>query len=347
MILAAAGGSLLAACGGTSTTNTQHATSTQPPDVPTTKSSGGSARGLLYGMNSNSAAGHSATWVAANVLGDRSNHLDVGYSDSPEEVSAAVSTSLADGCVPLVIINSPDGTVLSDIDPGAYASGAMAIIARVVADHPTVRTFELINEPYFKGPHKMSNASDYANIVARTYEQAAAVHLQDVKLLVAAWGRFEVVDHSGEGTGKISDPQEGGGWIHDMAVQQPVLKKVVNGWASHPYGAPEGPSTHHDFGLTSTEDQRNDAGIVGFNLTGRNDWWITEVGFELGRSGAGGASTEDEQAADIAKVLTRSLTWHEEGWLRGVFIYDDGSSGYNIYGRRAQATLTSFASQHR
>jgi hypothetical protein len=339
-ILPTTGGAFVTACGSTRTT------STQQPEALTSKASGG-GHGLLYGINSNSAAGHSTTWVAANVVGDRSNNLEALYSESPEEVSANVAKSLADGCVPLVIINSPDEKVLSEVSPSAYASGAMAIIARVVADHPTVRTFELINEPYFKGPHKMSNAADYANIVEKTYEQASTTHLKDVRLLVAAWGRYELVDGGGEGTGKISDPEEGGGWIHDMAVQQPGLKKLVNGWSSHPYGPAEGPSEHHEFGMTATEDQRNDAGSLGFNLAGRNDWWITEVGFNLGGSGRSGADTEQEQAADTLKVLTRSLTWHEEGWLRAVFIYDDGSTGYNIYGRRAQATFTRFASEHR
>jgi hypothetical protein len=215
-----------------------------------------------------------------------------------------------------------------------------------VADHPTVRTFELVNEPYFKGPQKKSNAADYANMVAKTYEEVATLGLKDVRLLVAGWGRYELVDSRGEGTGNVSDPEQGGGWIHDLAAQQPVLKKVVNGWTTHPYGASEGPSEHHEHGMSATEDQRNDAGVMGFNLAGRNDWWITEVGFELGGSGPSGADTEATQAQKTLQILNRALTWHKEGWLQGLFLYDDGSSGFNIYGRKAQTTFTRFAREH-
>jgi hypothetical protein len=330
-----------AGCGGKGPT-----TSSQEQRTPSAKSTVKGRPGLLYGINSNSAQGHSAIWVAHNVLGDRSNHLDVAPTDSPAEVSEAVATSLADGCQPLVIINTEDAKPLSNVNPSEYASGARAIIQRVVADHPTVRTFELINEPYFKGPQHKSNASDYANIVAKAYEEVATLGLQGIRLLVAGWGRYELVDGSGEGTGKVSDPEQGGGWIHDMAVQQPGLRQVVNGWTSHPYGAPEGPSEHHEYGMTATADQRNDAALAGFNAPGRNDWWITEVGFELG-GGANGASSEASQAKDILTALSRALAWHGEGWLRGIFIYDDGASGYNIYGRAAGATLARFATEHR
>ncbi len=332
----------LAGCGGTHTSSSHDQAARSP------KSSLNRPRpqGLLFGINSNSASGHSATWVAGNVFGDRSDNLDVFYYDDPAAASAAVATSLADGCVPIVIINVEDTTPLSKVNPSEYARGATAIIARIVTDHPTVRTFELINEPYFKGPQGKSNASDYANIVAKTYEEVATLQLSDVRLLVAAWGRYELVNGSGEATGKVSDPENGGGWIHDLAAAQPALKKIVNGWTSHPYGAPEGPSEDEDHGMTATEDQRNEAGIAGFNLAGRNDWWITEVGFDLGGSGPGTASSEAQQAADTLEILKRALRWHEEGWLQGIFIYDDGSTGFNIYGREAQTTFTRFATEH-
>jgi hypothetical protein len=333
----------LSGCGGTSTTDTTSQSQTRP----TTPSNLKERPGLIYGINSNSAGGHSAIWVAHNVLGDRSNNLDVGPEANPTEVSEAVATSLADGCRPLVIINTEDSRPLSNVNPSEYASGARAIIQRVVADHPTVRTFELINEPYFKGPQHKSNASDYANIVAKTYEAVASLGMRDIKLLVAGWGRYELVNGGGEGTGKLSDPEQGGGWIHDMAVQQPGLRQVVNGWTSHPYGAPEGPSEHHDYGMTATADQRNDATLAGFNAAGRDNWWITEVGFELGGGGANSAGSETSQARDILTVLSRALAWHSEGWLRGILIYDDGGSGYNVYGRAAGVTLARFATAHR
>jgi hypothetical protein len=330
----------LAGCATTSTTSTRQ----QTPLVA--KPADSHPHGMLFGINSNSSGGHSATWVAGNVVGDRSNDLDVLYSDSPAAASEAVGKSLADGCQPVVIIDVEDSSLLSNVSPSGYAAGAKALVQRVVADHPTVRTFELINEPYFKGPQKKSNAADYANILAKTYEEVATLGLKDVRLLVAGWGSYEVVDGSGEGTGKVSDPEQGGGWIHDLAAAQPALRQAVNGWTTHPYGSPEGPSEHHEYGMTSTEDQRNDAGLVGFNLAGRNDWWITEVGFEAGGSGPNSSTSEDMQAEKTLVVLKRALTWHKEGWLQGLFIYDDGSSGYNIYGRKAQAVFTRFASEH-
>lgn len=332
---------LLAGCAGGATGH-----SALNPALRNSKS-GVTLPGPLYGINSNSANGHSATWVAGNVVGDRSNNLDVEYSDSPATVTAAVARSLADGCRPMVIINVPDSTLLSNVSPSAYAKGAKAIIGRVVADHPTVRNFELINEPWNKGPHKKSNASDYANLVKTAYEEVATLGLANIGLLVAGFGTYELVDGNGEGIGKLSDTTYGGGWISDLAAQQPTLKETINGWTSHPYGAAEGPSEHHDGGMTATEDQRNDAGRAGFNLAGRNNWWITEVGFEIGGTGPASVTTEAEQASETLKILNRALKWHDEGWLQGVFIYDDGSTGFNIYGRKGQTTLTTFASEHK
>lgn len=309
-----------------------------------------SAGKLVFGLNSNSSKGHSATWTAANILGDRSDHLDVDYGESPATVSSAVGTSLADGCtVPLVIINTPESTVLHAINPATYAASVKAIVERVKADHPTVTTFELINEPPFKGPHRKSNAVDYAAIVKATYEACAGL-LSTTTLLVAAWATYEIVTEAGVQTGTFSDIHHEGGWLHDIAhsAHGPYLKEHVNGWVSHAYGAASGAANSEGTGgFASASDQHAKAVSEGFNATGTNNWWITEVGFNIGGGGAEGVPTAAAQAAALQTILNTALGYYTQGWLKAIFIYDDGNSGFNIYGREAQTVYTTFATAHK
>ena len=50
---------------------------------------------------------------------------------------------------------------------------------------------------------------------------------------------------------------------------------------------------------------------------------------------------------DASTTLNRALEWHNQGWLQAFFIYDDGSTAFNIYGRKAQTIFTRFATKHK
>ncbi len=139
----------------------------------------GSEQKLLFGIDSNNINhGHTA-WTSHRVCLGRG--IDVDYKEStPAAVSAAVGEALAAGITPLVIINTNDEIVLSEISESVespYAPNAVAIIKKVIEQHPAVRTFEIINEPFSKGPHRKSNASDYATILLTTYEKLTAEHI--------------------------------------------------------------------------------------------------------------------------------------------------------------------------
>lgn len=157
----------------------------------------GATTKLIFGINSNSSKGHAAEWTGSKIWGDRSDALDVNYASSPATASTAVGVSLAAGCkFPLVIINTSDAAILGSINPDTFAAGGLALIERITGDHPTVTTYEVINEPYYKGsaPHGSyvgANATVYGLCVKALYEKVkAAGLLSKVTLLVNAFGQF-------------------------------------------------------------------------------------------------------------------------------------------------------------
>jgi hypothetical protein len=313
--------------------------------------SAASAAPMVWGVDGGSVDnGHAATYTGANILGGRGfAGLDYEYTTSPATVSASVGESLAAGIsVPLVIIETPYETQLSSINPVTYATDATAIIKRVVTDHPSVKVFELINEPNERGvkfgSSKGSNAADYAVIVKDTYETVKAEGIAGVTLLAFAHGTYAKVGPGGEFVEWSNNSEAGRGWIGDMLTAQPSLKKLINGWSIHPYGSPTGEEVNADSGFLTTKQLR--AKVRAEKGSGAGNWWITEVGFNLGGEPPTGVKTEAEQSEKLSADLNTAWTWHKAGWLHALYVYSDNDGGWGLWGRSALSTYTTFASAH-
>jgi hypothetical protein len=220
-----------------------------------------------------------------------------------------------------------------------------SLIKQVIADHPTVRTFELINEPYSKGPHERSNASDYANIVLATYEKVKGEGIVGVTLLVAAYGTYRKVNSEGEYVNEWSDVHFGGGWVADILSAQPALKAggeyPITGWTSHPYGQPTEITSEVTYGFLTVVANRETVKRSGGS--GYNNWWITEVGFALVGEGV---EAEANQSDLLLKDIQQAQLLGEAGWLKVFVIYDDSETEpKNIYGRTAGTTYQNFANE--
>lgn len=283
--------------------------------------------------------GHTATWAANNILTSRGGALEVEFNSTPATISAAVGEALTAGVIhPIVLIETPQGVVLSAVSPSAFGAGVAAIVNGCKADHPTAEVlYELVNEPYIRGPHNASNASDYALLCKAAYE--AVNDPTQILIVSAGAGNYTTVNGAGEATG-TSDITQNAGWLHDMAVSASgtYLKAHVNALGIHPYGPSSGPTDREGHrGLSMVPELRSRAYREGF-LLGSQAIYLTEFGY--------GTS---EAAENLPVALERCWSWYREGWLKLVNIYTDNVGGEDdIYAEPvAKAIYTSFASTHR
>jgi hypothetical protein len=301
-----------------------------------------------FGIDGNQDNGHSAEWIKSKIFGGSHGSLETEYdASSPVEVSEAVGDALELGISPpIVTIDTHNATRLSLVTPATYAEKAVAMIKQIVSEHPTATTYELINEPWYKGAQG-SNASDYAAIVQATYEKVAAEGLTGLTLLVGAHGDYEEVNAEGsteEGKRPWSQTYGGRGWTADVLTSHPELKTLVNGWYSHPYGRPK-ENWQQSGGMYAVQSDR--LMVIRHGGSGYNNWWVTEVGFNLGHEGPAGVATEAEQSEKLKEDLETSVEWSKEGWFTGILPYaDGGSEGYNIWKTPAGKMYMSFAALH-
>lgn len=304
-------------------------------------------KAMIFGMNGAQAYGHPALWVENKVYAARSNSLDFIYNETtPLAASEAISKVLAVGLkIPYTIINADNSTFLASINTTTYAEKAAAIIKRVITDHPTVTVFEILNEPYFKGPHNRSNAVDYANIVKATYEKCEAEGITGVSLLVAGFGDYPLMKSNGEALGTTSLVSAGNGWIVDMYAAQPKLKTLINGWSVHNYGNINA-SRQGEYDFLAPISMREV--IIGKGGSGYNNFHITEIGWAVGSKSANesGVPNAAAQASNMEYGLKTSLEWHEAGWMQAYIVYNDNVTEWGIYNKPAQTVLTEFAKKH-
>jgi hypothetical protein len=305
----------------------------------------GTERKITFGIDAGKTDHGHTEWTAHHVkLGRGTPGLDVEYTEAATTVSTAVGEALTAGIVPLVIINTPDSTVLSSITAATYAEKAAAIIKKVTEQHSSVRTFEIINEPYAKGPHSKSNASDYAKILKATYEKVAAEGITEVTLLAATVGTYEKVNAEGVPTGVFSDIHQGEGWVHDLLNAETSLKEgganAITGWTSHPYGKPVEINNEFSSGFLTAVAIRET--VKRYGGGGYNNWWITEVGFNTGGSGPSHVASEAEQSERLLEDLKQAQLLGEAGWLKALVVYADNGETWNVFGK----TYETFANEH-
>lgn len=327
--------------------------------VLTSKGSGSGpvANTFHIGITHNSFAGHSATWAPSKVLYDRGGFLEieVGEAEAIPHALGAVKLSLEDGLKPILLIEPTEGLVLSKVVVATYAKGVKEIVKAVEEAHPSQVIYELINEPYFKGPHEKSNAKDYANLIKAAYEEVESLKLAKMPtLLVAGFLTYEEVNAEGVGTKAFSDYTVGRGWLKDIATQWPEGLVKINGFTSHPYGEPKVAATGEgNNNIRAGKLQHEQAVILGFSVAATNNWWFTEFGYydktqtATPYTGFGSVVSQAEQASKLKEALEEEQIFAEEGWLKGALYFSDHETeGWNIFGRTAQGTLTTFAGVH-
>ncbi|MCW2986724.1 MAG: hypothetical protein JWR63_4294 [Conexibacter sp.] len=224
---------------------------------------------LVVGCNNISGWG-AASGAQFVALGVKRERREVAYDGGVAAAMATIDASIAQGLTPLVLINSPDATPLSAIDPATYAANAVAIIKAVRAAYPQVTLFEVINEPDLKGnPATDCNPARYAAIYKATKDAAAAAGLGaaaqllfyvagDVQPLGAAWSQVPL----------------GGGWLALALQAVPSLR--IDAAACHPYGALNNSSTAPGAaaGWMTLDVLRRDALRQGIDVP----WYVTEYG---------------------------------------------------------------------
>lgn len=292
---------------------------------------------LQFGINTNSWE-RPPNWPEFKIYGDRSFNLDQLYTVAPETFSKYVGESIAKGCMPLPIINTPGASKLSAVNAATFAADAIKIIEKIVSQHPTVKVFELINEPYAKGGFSSGSGSSiasYAAIIKATFEELDASGLSGITLLPYLWSK-----------------EWNGDWIKGLyeGLGSAVAAKV-KGFVGHPYGSSTAAAVGSDFNFKVMKEWHERAVAAGFPLAATNNLWISEVGWMVTATPkeAQEVKTTAEQKKELENALKEALIWHEEGWLQAFFVYRAGSDGWGINHpaeNPTAAAYTAFATAH-
>lgn len=315
-----------------------------------------SVEGLLLGIEENTGNGHAeSVWVPAKIKLDRGSFVEFSYNEGSllEHVAGGSKLSYEKGTTPIVLLGVSK-TYLANIVPATYAKAFREVVEQVKTTNPgkPYYVFEIINEPYFCG-EKGSNASDYAAICKATYEEIEA---HSIPLWPAAGGVILLCGAhltyqkkvSEKVLGAFSDYTKGEGWMFDFKTAWPGSTTKVNGWTSHPYGEPGASNSEGNNNIGSTAVQHENAVSLGFTETGTSNWWVTEVGYRVGGgTGPGEGCTEATQSSKLKEALEQLLGYHNEGWLKAICVFSDGTTEWGIDSPRpAQAMYTAFGEAH-
>jgi hypothetical protein len=316
------------------------------------KAAVGTERKIMFGIDAGDESpanvnNHHTSWVTSNVIIGRG--IDNTYTVTPSIIVNEVKEALEVSIKPIVIIDTSQEIVLHSITPSTYAEKAFEIIKAIEEAYPNkVAGYEIINEPWEKGPHKLSNAADYGNIVKSTIEKVRIEGYSTVPLLIASRGNYEKAKENGESTGEISAIASGAGWISDMFSAQSSLKSggsnEVKIWTAHPYGRAYEIESYNDSGFLSLVAIRSSISRLGGNSS---SMWITECGFDITGSSSGrNVINEAEQSEQLELFLNLSQIYGEANALKVLVVYADNAETWNIYGKTAGTMYQNFAKSY-
>jgi hypothetical protein len=269
--------------------------------------------GLIIGTNDGAGWGPAAAGVirAGHVGWDR---VEIG------SWPLAVSDSRADGFKVLAIANAvPDGTPLSQVDPGKWGAG----VAAELASHPGISLAEAGNESYLKGG--VANPVHYGRmyLAAIAAMRAEGIH---VPLLFNMTGDYP---HGSWGNPQgWSQDSGGGGWLRDAVRGNPGLAGAIlaNGVSIHPYGA-LGDNVHDDYGVRAAAADEAVARAV---LGAIPPFYITEFGYDLRRCGTGiGACSQAEQASKLRAAYAAFMA---DPHVAGIWWYQSHDDSTGAFG---------------
>jgi hypothetical protein len=298
-----------------------------PPPPPTTT-------GPILGTNDGAGWGEaSATKIVTGHI--TWNRVEIGAS------SNTILRSLIDGFKVLAVAgNVADGTPLSQIDPGRWASEVVSEIQV----NPGIAIAEAGNEMYYKGG--VANPVQYGRmyLAAVGAMKAAGIH---TRLLFDMWGDYP--RGSWASPSGWSQDAGGGGWLRDAVNGVPGLAAAIlaNGLSTHPYGA-LGENYADESGVDAVAAQE---AIAQTELGSVPPLYITEFGYDMSRCGAtDGACSELDQAskmhdayeAFLADRHVAGIWWyqsHDDGTGRFGFMNNDGTTrlSFNVLSSIAAA----------
>jgi hypothetical protein len=311
---------------------------------------------FLFGVNG--AFNDHAYWTGKNVVGDRGGSIVAVWNNTTEKMEGegkssvasfitAVGERLTAGLTPVIQIDAE--VYLGKINAKNFGKAAAKLIEETMAAHPTATLWEIINEPYYSpnGP-KGSNAKEYAEICKEVYAYVeAAVTAKTIAVMpslsVFTWGSY-TKKTSENVEGSVSSPSKGEGWIVDFFAAWPEGKKKVNTYSFHGYGSNTSQNVYggQDFGFAAAASAH--AILVSQGAVAANNMYVTECGYNRETlSGGTEAIKEEEQAEKTKQILEKAWEYYGEGWLKGVLIYNNSSTGWGIYGKPAGTTLTAYA----
>lgn len=319
---------------------------------------------FLFGVNG--AYEDHVYWTENNVKADRGGgKLVLVWNNSTEkfapeagtmsELIAAIGERLTAGITPIVQFDIEDTLYLGKVNAKNFGKAGAVALAEIMAVHSTGVEYELVNEPYLRGP-KGSNASTYAELCREFYkyceEDVTAKTIPSLPTLrVFGWGRY-TKKTAEETAGEESKPEYGHGWIADFFATWPEGKTKINGYTCHAYGYVAGTNP----GLLVYEGRDSGFAMVGSvhaklveqGASAANNILVSECGFNRTElAGATEAIKEAEQATLTQQILERAWEYYAEGWLRGILLYNNSSTGWGIYGKPAGAVLAAFAAAHK
>jgi cell division septation protein DedD len=261
------------------------------------------AGAVIIGVNDGAGWGPGAASVILNA-GIKSDRVEMGGGYS-------FATSSSDGFRNDVVIvgNTTDGTPLGQVDLNSWLSSAEAQVDSL----PAGTLMEVGNEMYGKGNWSQDDPSKYGAMYA-----ALANARPNAKLLFNAFGDYT------DG-GPWSQVNNGGGWLHDALAANPSLRTQVKGFTDHPYGAVNENSAD-DSGGQSLVALHNNAVSLGYPNT--DQWYITEVGFNIGCSSTSCATDQQDQAGKVTTEMNFLLGLP---YVRGIWWFQthDYSGGNN------------------
>ncbi|MGO9761158.1 MAG: hypothetical protein ACLP1Q_07865 [Solirubrobacteraceae bacterium] len=231
-----------------------------------------------------------------------------------------LSQSLSDGFKVLAIVNNTDdGTPLSALNASTWGA---EVVAELEHD-PGISIAEASNEAYLKGG--VAEPVQYGRMYLAAVQDMNAAGI-DVPLLFNMTGDIPL--------GSWSDPSgwsedaSGGGWLRDAVNGVPGLAAAIlaNGISIHPYGA-VGENDRDDFGVASAAADEAVAKAV---LGSIPPFYVTEIGYDLSRCGAGlGACSKREQASRLQAAYSELLA---DPHVKGIWWYQSHDDGTGRFG---------------
>ena len=253
-----------------------------------------SARGPIIGTNDGVGWGRAAarTIVRGHITWNR---VAVG---SPPNTLAG---SLSDGFkVLLIVANVADGTPLSQINPSSWGA---EVVSELKASRG-VGLAEAGNESYLKAD--VANPVQYGRMYLDAVEDMKAARIH-IPLLFNMTGDIPH-DTWADPQGWSEDDHEGG-WLREAVAGVPGLAAAIlaNGVSIHPYGA-LGENSHDDLGTGSAAAEESIANTV---LGSIPPFYVTEIGYALGRCGAVAGACSERQQATKLQAAYEVIWWYQ------------------------------------